>query len=103
MLGTEALALTHRDRHEPPDLQVLRRADGRMGQCPAPEPSELPRGLGVRWLAGNGADTALEGARRAEAKAVCALTPHPPHSKTLARSSGARRVIWVTSERGGFE
>ena len=24
-----------------------------------PEPSELPRGFGVRWLAGNGADTAF--------------------------------------------
>ena len=39
-------------------------------------------------LAGNGADTALAGRRRAEAKAVCALTPHPPHSKTLARGPG---------------
>jgi hypothetical protein len=38
---------------------------------------ELPRGFGVRWLAGNGADTALAGLRRVEAKAVCALTPHP--------------------------
>ena len=34
---------------------------------------------------GNRADTALDGLRRVEAKAVCALTPHPPHSKTLAR------------------
>jgi hypothetical protein len=24
-----------------------------------------------------------------EAKAVCALTPHPPHSKTLARKHNA--------------
>ena len=39
----------------------------------------------MRWLAGNGADTALDGLRRVEAKAVCALTPRPPHSKTLAR------------------
>ena len=39
----------------------------------------------MRWLAGNGADTALDGLRRIEAKAVCALTPHPPHSKTLGR------------------
>ena len=37
----------------------------------------------MRWLAGNGADTALAGLWRVEAKAVCALTPHPPHSKTL--------------------
>jgi hypothetical protein len=53
-------------------------------RTPAPEPSELPRGFGVRWLAGNRADTALDGLRKAEAKAVCALTPHPPHSITLA-------------------
>ncbi len=39
----------------------------------------------MRWLAGNGADTALDSLWRIEAKAVCALTPHPPHSKTLAR------------------
>ena len=39
----------------------------------------------MRCLAGNGADTALDGLGRVEAKAVCALTPHPPHSKTLAR------------------
>ena len=90
---TELSALTHPHSHQLPDLQVLRRADGRTGQCPAPESSELPRGLGVRWLAGNGADTALEGARRAEAKAVCALTPHPPHSKTLARAPGLALVL----------
>ena len=42
----------------------------------------------MRWLAGNGADTALDGLRRVEAKAVCALTPHPPHSKTLACGPG---------------
>jgi hypothetical protein len=42
--------------------------------------------------AGNGADTALDGLGRTEAKAVCALTFHPPHSKTLARglSRGAQ-------------
>ncbi len=46
----------------------------------------------MRWLAGNGADTALDGLRRVQAKAVCALTPHPPHSRTLARrpSRGAQ-------------
>ncbi len=38
--------------------------------------------------AGNGADTALDGLGRTEAKAVRALTPHPPHSKTLARGEG---------------
>jgi hypothetical protein len=54
--------------------------------------TELPRGFGVRWLVGNGADTALEGRRRAEAKAVCALTPRPPHSKTLARGPGLALV-----------
>ena len=42
----------------------------------------------MRWLAGNGTDTALAGLRRTEAKAVCALTLHPPHSKTLARGPG---------------
>src|SRR5438477_1860403 len=42
------------------------------------EPPESPRGCGVRWLAGNGADTALADGRRTEAKAVCALTLHPP-------------------------
>ena len=51
----------------------------------------LPRGFGVRWLEGNGADTALERGswhnhETARVKAVCALTPHPPQSKTLARS-----------------
>jgi hypothetical protein len=43
----------------------------------------------LRWLAGNGADAALDGLGRTEAKAVCALTPHPPHSKTLARDRAA--------------
>jgi hypothetical protein len=42
----------------------------------------------VRWLAGNGADTALEGLRRVEAKAVCALNPSPT-AKTLARHCAA--------------
>jgi hypothetical protein len=55
-------------------------------RIPAPRPPELGlRGFGVRWLAGNGADTALAGPQRPEAKAMCALTPRPPHSKTLAR------------------
>jgi len=40
----------------------------------APEPSEWPRGFGVRWLAGNEADTALDGLGRSEAKAVCLHT-----------------------------
>jgi len=62
------------------------------GRAPAPEPSELPQGFGVRWLAGNGADTALDGLRRVEAKAVCALTPRPPQSKTLAREAGLALV-----------
>ena len=53
-----------------------------------PEPSEMPRGFGVRWLAWNGADTALVCLRRTGAKAVCALSPHPLHSKTLARQPG---------------
>jgi len=42
----------------------------------------------VRWLAGNGADTALEGLRRVEAKAVCALPPCPALSRTLASGLG---------------
>ena len=46
-----------------------------------------PRGFGVRWLAGNGADTALDFLPTTRAKAACALTPHPPQSKSLA--SGA--------------
>lgn len=50
--------------------------------------SECPRGFGVRWLAGNGADTAFGGSLMAGTKAVCALTPRPPQSKTLARVSG---------------
>ena len=45
--------------------------------------------LGVRWLAGNGADTAFGRTQSFEVssrhKAVCAPTPHPPQSKTLAR------------------
>src|SRR5213593_2170587 len=50
------------------------------------EPSEPPPGFGVRWLAGNGADTALAHsvfevgywllAALPNSKAVCALTPH---------------------------
>src|SRR5688572_32692846 len=62
------------------------------------EAPESPEGYGVRWLpvlrsstaeggAGNGADTALEFMARVQAKAVCALAPHPPHSKTLARDA----------------
>src|SRR5688572_19588838 len=54
-----------------------------------------PPGFGVRWLAGNRADTAFAqplfemggwplGALP-HSKAVCALTPHPPQSKTLTR------------------
>ena len=54
---------------------------------PLPEPSDSPRGFGVRWLAGNGADTALGWLATLPVKAVCALTPHPPHSKTLAREA----------------
>jgi hypothetical protein len=49
------------------------------------KPSELPPGFGVRWLVGNGADTAFGRVGAPEAKAECALTPHPAHSKTLAR------------------
>jgi protein ImuB len=55
--------------------------------CQDREPSESPRGLGVRWLAGNGADTAFAHGSSSESKAVCALTPHPPHSKTQAREA----------------
>jgi hypothetical protein len=40
----------------------------------------------VRWLAGDGADTALEGLPWVEAKAVCALTPPP----TAVQVAGAR-------------
>jgi hypothetical protein len=58
--------------------------------------------LAVRWLpvlrsstaeggAGNGADTASDD-RIPETKAVCALTPHPPHSKT------SRRSAWFTNK-----
>ncbi len=43
-----------------------------------------PQGFGVRWLAGNGADTALVGGPCIDAKTVCTLTPHPLHSRTLA-------------------
>ena len=39
----------------------------------------------MRWLAGKGADTAFPGVRMSKAKAVCAPTPHPPHSRTLSR------------------
>lgn len=39
----------------------------------------------MRWLVGNGADTAWAAYPRAQSKAVCAPTLHPPHSKTLAR------------------
>ena len=37
---------------------------------------------------GDGADTAFGGSLMAGTKAVCALTPRPPQSKTLARVSG---------------
>ena len=50
-----------------------------------PEPSERPQGLGVRWLAWNGADTVSVWQGWTGAKAVCARTPHPPRSKTRAR------------------
>src|SRR5688572_15728559 len=71
------------------------------------EPPESPQGFGVRWLAGNGADTALEFMARVQAKAVCALALHPlaalsrrrsgPHSKTLAR---AMRFMEASHELG---
>ena len=53
--------------------------------------------LGVRWLAGNGADTAFARRWCIGRKAVCALTPHPPHSKT-SRSCG--RVLASAAGRG---
>src|SRR3989442_1216820 len=45
----------------------------------------LAKRLGVRWLAGNRAGTALAWVRVSRAKAVCALAPHAPHSKSLAK------------------
>src|ERR1039457_2415079 len=44
------------------------------GQRPSAEFPFGPRGFGVRWLAGNGADTVLDGLGRTDRKAVCALT-----------------------------
>src|ERR1017187_5579457 len=75
-------------------LRVFRVFRGSNGSFQV-EPAEVPRGFGVRWLAGNGADTALDGLRWTKAKAVYALTPHPPHSKTLARRHNA------PADRGG--
>ena len=45
-------------------IQRRKRADSEIGapmlrQFKSPEPSVFPRGFGVRWLAGNGADTAF--------------------------------------------
>src|SRR5262249_52217310 len=53
---------------------------------------KTPQGRGVRWLAGKGADTALEGDGVIQSKAVCAPTPHSPHSKTLARTPARAEV-----------
>src|ERR1035441_8404048 len=75
-------------------LRVFRVFRGSNGSFQV-EPSELPRGFGVRWLpvlrsgtaeggAGNGADTALDGLRWTKAKAVC---PHP--SPTALQDAGA--------------
>ncbi len=48
---------------------VNNRRDGiRHDDPPAHEPSETPPGFGVRWLAGNGADTALDWLRVREPK-----------------------------------
>ena len=41
----------------------------------------------MRWLAGNGADTAIAERMTVNAKAVCALTPHP--SPTALQDAGA--------------
>jgi len=54
----------------------------------------------VRWLAGHGADTVLDGLRTVEAKTVCAFTPHPPHSKTLARGLRPTRLIARRNRHG---
>ena len=67
------------------------------------EPSESPQGFGVRWLAGNGADTALEFMARVQSQAACALAPHPPHSKTLARVDACATTsdaAWISNQRG---
>ena len=68
-------------------LPVLRSRSS-VGQLRRVDPSsvaELRRvGSTAEGGAEDGADTALAGTWRPEAKAVCALTPHPPHSNTLA-------------------
>src|SRR5688572_5264909 len=56
---------------------------------PSHTPPESPRGFGVRWLAGNGADTAflerLDGEfRDTECPSGVCPHPHPPHSKVTA-------------------
>ncbi len=51
-----------------------------------PEPSVVPQGLGVRWLAGNGADTALDSLQR-EGRGESGVCPHP--SPTALQDTGA--------------
>src|ERR1035438_4346714 len=80
-------------------LRVFRVFRGSNGSFQV-EPSELPRGFGVRWLpvlrsgtaeggAGNGL-TPLWMACGGPKRKRCALTPHPPQAKTLARRHNAR-------------
>ena len=69
------------------------------GRSPfAPEPSELPRGFGVRWLVGNRADTALEGCPSSKGKR-CVPSPLTHRTPRRWRASsgwhwfrGAKRV-----------
>ncbi len=75
-----------------------RLTDGQPEVLPAPEPSELPRGFGVRWLVENRADTALEGRPSSKGKR-CVPSPLTRRTPRRWRASlgwqwfrGAKRV-----------
>jgi hypothetical protein len=92
-------------------LPVLR-SPSAVAELRSVDPSSVAELLGVDSTAeggaGNGADAALAGIRRPEAKAVYALIHHPPHSTPLRalrsdephrRKEGAD-AAGITSEQG---
>ncbi len=51
-----------------------------------PEPSEPPRGLGVRWVRGEGTHRFGLDAQPISESGVSPVPRQPPHSKTLTRA-----------------